>query len=281
MKTRNSKGQFIPDVKHYIPCSLCGKIIELGFECEKLKRKFCSHNCYIEYRNAHPELYPVILPDEETRKRMSERHKKYMGNPKNLKKISMLTKKAMYRADVQAKIHKPKGPMPESRKSKQSDLLVGKRPKNLTMFMSGMKYHSKHGEIRFKDGRSFFMRSTWERNFARYLEFMVNRGEIKEWEYEPQRFFFEGISFGNRTYLPDFRITNIDGSQYYVEVKGFMDKSSKVKIKRFLKYYPGLELQIVDQERYASISKIAPFIPTWENCQTTIRARRWREKNQL
>ena len=151
-------------------------------------------------------------------------------------------------------------------------------PQNIDQFRNSSCVKSKHGEISFGKGRKFYMRSSWERNIARYFELLRVQGEIQDWEYEPQRFFFEGVSFGNRTYLPDFRITENDGYQYYVEVKGWMDKASATKIKRMKKYFPEIELQIIDKERYAEISRVAPIIKGWEVEQTTIRARNFRRR---
>jgi predicted nuclease of restriction endonuclease-like RecB superfamily len=170
----------------------------------------------------------------------------------------------MARADVQSKIRVTKRPRTDDEKARQSDKLVGKMPKNLTVFVAGHRNGSGHGWIDLGNGRKYFMRSTWERNVARYYEFLRERGDIQNWEYEPQRFFFDEVRFGNRTYLPDFRITNPDGYQFYIEVKGWMDNDSKVKIKRMQKYFPSIELQIIDAERYKAIKKVAPLIKGWE-----------------
>jgi hypothetical protein len=62
--------------------------------------------------------------------------------------------------------------------------------------------------------------------------------KIKEWEHEPQTFWFETIKRGVRSYLPDFKVTLHDGTHYWVEVKGYMDAKSHTKLKRFAKYYP-------------------------------------------
>ena len=68
------------------------------------------------------------------------------------------------------------------------------------------------------------------------------------WEHEPSTFWFENIKRGVRSYLPDFRVWNVDGTHYWVEVKGYMDSKSKTKIKRFKKYYPNEPIYIVDKE---------------------------------
>jgi predicted nuclease of restriction endonuclease-like RecB superfamily len=97
-------------------------------------------------------------------------------------------------------------------------------------------------------GRRIFFRSGWEWKVAKYLQFLKEQALIKEWEHEPETFWFEEIRRGTRSYLPDFKITRSDGTHYWVEVKGYLDRKSRTKIKRFRKYYPQEELLIFDEE---------------------------------
>ena len=110
-----------------------------------------------------------------------------------------------------------------------------------------------------------FVRSAWEANYARYLNWLISLGEIVKWEYEADTFEFEKIKKGTRFYTPDFKITNNDGSIEYHEVKGYMDDKSKTKIKRFCKYYPDIKLVIIDKEFYVPLSnQMRNLIPNWE-----------------
>lgn len=93
--------------------------------------------------------------------------------------------------------------------------------------------------------RRIFFRSNWEYKYALYLEGLKKAKAIKEWEHEPKTFWFENIRRGTRSYLPDFKVTNPDGSHYWVEVKGYFDKKSLTKIKRFHKYFPEENLILV------------------------------------
>lgn len=111
------------------------------------------------------------------------------------------------------------------------------------------------GGWRVIGGKRTYYRSRWEANYARYLEFLKSTRQIKDWEHEPETFWFEKIMRGTRSYLPDFRVTRLDGSVYYVEVKGYMDSKSKTKLKRMKKYHPKIELQLVDSEQYKSLKK--------------------------
>lgn len=109
-----------------------------------------------------------------------------------------------------------------------------------------------------------YVRSTWEANYARYLNHMRTTGKILDWVYEPKRFEFDKIKRGSRSYLPDFLVTRLDGSQYYIEVKGWLDQTSKTKLKRMAKYYPSIELEVVTSKEYKEICKNFSHLPNWE-----------------
>jgi hypothetical protein len=114
-------------------------------------------------------------------------------------------------------------------------------------------------------GRRIFFRSQWEANYGKYLEWQKERGMIKEWEHEPLTFWFEGIKRGCVTYLPDFKVTNNDGTHEWMEVKGHMDAKSKTKINRFRKFFPQEKLRLIDAKWYkANRQKLSLIIPGWE-----------------
>ena len=87
-------------------------------------------------------------------------------------------------------------------------------------------------------GKKHYYRSMMEMNYAKQLEHFKQLGTILEWEHEPKIFYFEGIKRGVTNYTPDFRVTELDGTCYYCEVKGYFDAKSKTKVRRFRKYYP-------------------------------------------
>lgn len=110
-----------------------------------------------------------------------------------------------------------------------------------------------------------YFRSIWEANYARYLQWMVNQGVIKDWEHEPQTFWFHNIKRGCLSYLPDFKVLNHDGSHIWVEVKGWMDPKSKTKIKRFKKYFPEEQLVIIESKWFKDNNKkLSILIKDWE-----------------
>lgn len=116
-----------------------------------------------------------------------------------------------------------------------------------------------------EDLNGLFVRSSWEANYARYLNWLKSIGEIDDWEYEADCFVFEAIKRGTRSYTPDFKIYNTDDTIIYHEVKGWMDSKSKTKLKRMAKYYPEVEIVLIDEDAYRAIEKdVRMFIPNWE-----------------
>jgi len=110
-----------------------------------------------------------------------------------------------------------------------------------------------------------FYRSRWESNYAHYLEFLKLHKQILKWEHEPETFWFDKIKRGTCSYLPDFRVTNMDGSIEYHEVKGWMDGRSKTKIKRMRIYHPKVVLIIRDGPWFKKNSRqLSGLVKGWE-----------------
>lgn len=110
-----------------------------------------------------------------------------------------------------------------------------------------------------------FYRSKWEANYARYLQWLQEHGEIQSWGHEPKTFWFEKIKRGVRSYLPDFLVVEKDGREVYHEIKGWLDAKSKTKIKRMKLYHPTIELLVIYSKDYASLKKrMSKIIPGWE-----------------
>lgn len=118
-----------------------------------------------------------------------------------------------------------------------------------------------------KDIGNIYFRSSYEANYARFLNFLIkNNSDIKRWEFEPQVFEFTKIKKGTRFYTPDFRIYFRDGHIEYHEVKGWDYPKGKTARKRFAKYYPHLKLILVDREFFNGIKHqgIDKLITGWE-----------------
>lgn len=110
-----------------------------------------------------------------------------------------------------------------------------------------------------------YFRSMWEANYARYLNWLVEQGEIQGWEYEADTFVFHGETRGAITYRPDFKVTEKDGEVVYHEVKGWMDGLSKTRLKRMKKHYPEVKVIVIGEAEYKAVSKWKGLIPNWES----------------
>ena len=133
-----------------------------------------------------------------------------------------------------------------------SDRLKGKMPK--VIMRNGMYGGIKRGWYDI-NGKRMFFRSKWEANYALYLDFLVKNKDIKRWEHESERFIFEKIQFGTRTYLPDFKVFNNNGSVEYHEIKGWMNRRSKTQLNRMRIYYPNVKLILVEKDGYKDLVK--------------------------
>lgn len=110
-----------------------------------------------------------------------------------------------------------------------------------------------------------YYRSKMEANYAWYLQFLKEKGEIVHWQHEPHTFWFKEIERGTTSYLPDFVIIFPNQRIEYHEVKGYMDAKSKVKISRMSKYYPEIILQIIDANWFSkNRSSLKNVVPGWE-----------------
>ncbi len=112
--------------------------------------------------------------------------------------------------------------------------------------------HAKRGYYKIGNKNMYF-RSLWEANYALYLVYLKKNGKIKKWEFEVDTFWFHNIKRGVRSYLPDFKIFNLDGTFEYHEVKGWMDPKSKTKLKRMKKYYPQVKVVVIDGPIYKDL----------------------------
>ena len=133
------------------------------------------------------------------------------------------------------------------------------RKKNGTLNVNrnNSKSHSRSKSGKRPDLNNQFFRSTWEANVARYFNFLG----IK-WEYEPKVFVFNEIKRGTLSYTPDFYLPD---KNLWVEVKGWMDDKSKVKLKRFAKYYPEENLELIGAKEYKEIKEnYSSLIEHWE-----------------
>lgn len=111
----------------------------------------------------------------------------------------------------------------------------------------------------YREDLCCYFRSAWEANTARLLNYWGLR-----WEYESRRFYFESVEDGVLSYCPDFYLPDLD---MWVEVKGWMDEISKVRLQKFQSEYPeeSAKLVLIDESAYREIVKdFASYINEWE-----------------
>jgi len=95
----------------------------------------------------------------------------------------------------------------------------------------------------FRDDIGIYVRSSWEHNYALYLNWLKDNGKIKAWSYETET--FPHIEFH--------------------EVKGYMDKTSRTKLKRMAKYYPEIKIRLVDAAVMRDLNVLfRKTLPHWE-----------------
>jgi hypothetical protein len=132
-----------------------------------------------------------------------------------------------------------------------------------------------------------FYASGWERDIARLLTFLTEKGVLEGWEYEPETFLFTGNGYkrGPWSYKPDF-VTRYrhdaprrwikllkdmgfehanPGTMCFLEVKGQETGSDRSKWRRF-RAHVGYPLEIVKKDKMFLIQEVfKPLIPMWES----------------
>lgn len=114
-----------------------------------------------------------------------------------------------------------------------------------------------------------YYRSKMEYNIACYLQFLKRSAtDVVDWKHEPEEFLFKEIKRGMRFYKPDFKVTLMCGRKpnrvEYWEVKGWMDPKSQTQLARMKRYYPDVNVVVVDPTQYKAIAEKAALIPGWE-----------------
>ena len=128
------------------------------------------------------------------------------------------------------------------------------------------KNYSRAKRGRRGDLGGLFVRSSWEANYARYLNLLKKMGVVESWDYEPETFWFEGVKRGTTSYKPDFCIKyKNDERLEYVEIKGWTTSKDRTKWRRMKKYHPHIKLVVIEPKQYYAIQdKWANAIPEWE-----------------
>ena len=100
---------------------------------------------------------------------------------------------------------------------------------NWDSFMGGK---AKAREKRSKPSHTAGRMNKTESRYAEVLEARRLAGEIRSWEFEAEELTLSDLEGVKCSYLPDFRVTHLDGSISYHEVKGkHIWDDSKIKLK--------------------------------------------------
>jgi hypothetical protein len=104
----------------------------------------------------------------------------------------------------------------------------------------------------YRDDLKIYVRSGWEANFARILNYVGKR-----WSYEPRSFALsETLS-----YTPDFYVEDDD---VYYELKGRMNERSKEQLRLMSELYPNVTIVVIDGEAYNDLRKEYQTLINWE-----------------
>lgn len=224
---------------------------------------------------------PNRRPSVAARNNMSAAQVKHFSDPANRERLSKQAKsyikKNGHPKGMRGKHHTENTKAIISAKSLEAAKCRSVEDKN-KMIMKGLKTRAKNGTLapprnnttwkagwREIGGYQKYYRSRWEANYARYLEYLKCSGLIIDWLHEPDTFWFECIKRGVRSYLPDFKVTENDGSIIYHEVKGWMDAKSATKLKRMKKYHNKIKIILIQEKEYREIAvKLGATIQGWE-----------------
>lgn len=119
------------------------------------------------------------------------------------------------------------------------------------------------------NGQRIYFDSRGEINYFLYLDWLKKRGEIKDFVYHPPYFdFSKWVKHGLTRYEVDFKIIELDGREWYVEIKSTtrldkMDGNSRTKIKRLRKYYDHIQLHVVSTYDVQKLN-LCGIISDWE-----------------
>lgn len=214
-----------------IVCDNCG--IEKKVLYKNRNHKYCSRGCAISWRNKN-KVWTI-----EKRKKLSTSQKERLKNPKNLDSAikSMLYARKFIKRKPRAWT-KTKKPSKEKLKE-----IYGHSGKENGMYGKQPPKGAGRGKQGYRSDIGHFVRSTWEANFARILQY-----KNCKYEYEPERFDII-INNNKKTYCPDFLIDNY----IYFEIVGYLDNSHINKIVAFREKYPIYKLIVIDKKKYSKL----------------------------
>lgn len=222
-------------------CSNCGKPFKSSI---KYPRKYCSLKCS-RIGTAYTRRGKQLWKDKPHPKGMLGKHHSVEYRKQISTRVSNIWK------DKTSVLNS------ESNRQKHSDHMTRFMTNRFSRIGGASSVYSRTHKGWLELGnKKYFFRSQWEMNYARYLNWLMEKKEIKNWEYEVDTFWFEKIKRGVRSYTPDFKVFENNGKVVYHEVKGWMDQKSKTKLDRMKRYYPEIEILLIDEPQYKSLKKM-------------------------
>lgn len=243
-------------------CAACGKEYQVYKKELERGRKLCSRKCITKYCQDKLIISSCLYCKKEMKLRPFQ-PKTGKGKFCNIK-CSIEYQKINGNTLVSCAICGTQFKVVNSRLKNGNGRFCSMSCRNRHLLINRIIGHKNGHRGGKRDDLGIYVRSSWEANYARYLNWLKDKGEIISWEYEVDTFWFEGIKRGNVAYTPDFKVTEKDGSIIYHEVKGYMDDKSKVKLNRMAKYHPDIKIIIIGHKEYKELKKIKQLIPNWE-----------------
>ena len=234
--------------RHEQSCKLNPINIKKCLNCDKIllnkeSKLFCSHKCSASYNNKKRKL------SKYTKNKISKSIKNKNIIPWN---------KGKYKYNIQCiickKIFHRKGKycslkcMGIARKSKSWSILQKE------LYKTG-KQHIGGGRTKWYKYKNIKVQGTYELRVCKILDFWKDSNKIKSWEYTNDRFPYLGFDKKEHTYLIDFKITNLNNTIFYIEVKGYKTD--------------------IDELKWDSLKKLGYTLLIWYNDNITI------EENQM
>ncbi len=215
-------------------------------------RKKISKNHARYWLGKESHLRGTKLSDEH-RKKLSDSHKGYkhseeakrkMSEAKRGKKMKESARQKLIQRNIGNKYNQGKK-CSEEKKKRISE-------SNIKSFKDNKRQPPLHGYgiNGIREDIGHFVRSRWEANVARILNFNnIN------YEYEPERFDLGDLG----TYLPDFYLPEKD---LYIEVKGYFWGKDENKLNKFKE---SNDMLLIEEKSYKQLaSSYSQFIENWE-----------------
>lgn len=113
------------------------------------------------------------------------------------------------------------------------------------------------GNSKTCEWRGITFRSHFEMEIAKQLSKLGLK-----WEYEPCKLPWTPIQRRQKTYTPDFRVKLRDGSEFYIEAKGYFYKAARDKMEAVLSEHQDKDIRFIFMDAGTKISSKAKKRPT-------------------